>query len=751
MLNKNIFLFNNLFFLRLLMNLGLFALALLAVGFNFVLISLWIGSNFVIYLFTHNALPDVRELFSRNWRDVIFLFFYSFLIVFLAQIEMQSYYLGTKAYRFSILQVGWLSLLLSLLWSISSLLFYGLLVRIEYLRKKIVFFQALLLSVSGLIVLLLFYFVLYPFLSSHDYTISMGALIKFSVAFFILPHLLFPALQLIEQGWIFAAAAQRREVTLVIASALLTALSFPQADLPLLRGFPLWPWFSLIPFFYYLQQKRSLQARVSLIYLWEFFYTIFLLWWIHDFADLGPPFLALVLPVYRIAPLLLAEWIADHLPSGAKQSRIFLQAAGFMLGDALRSFGYLAFPWGFMAYTQIDFTPLAMLSRFGGIWLISFFIIMHNTTLAYMLPQYQSESVKMGERIRSWLLQKSSVHLIYYSFLAIVAGATLYFSTQIPAKDPQINKGENVKKFIVVQPAFDPWGGWFRHRNRYFKILKYWTDQGMQEKDVDFILWTESSTLERFTLYAKRNRTNPFQQNFKALIRTYQRPLLTGAVDAVPYVRNNRVGLDDYNAATLFDKDANIVSTYRKNQLVPFGEWFPYEDLIPGSRAILDSYGGSTWTPGKELKTMELEETGRFGTLICYEGIFFRLVRDYVNLGANYLINVTNLMWTQSYAGHIQHASMSQMRAMEQNRYFVRSANDGLSCSIDPYGRILKSIPLFKRGVLHAAIDAAPREKTFYAHYGDWFLYLVLVIFVLFLFFAIYRRFSRAGSKLTTG
>lgn len=620
----------------------------------------------------------------------------------------------------------------------------------------------LVLSVASFIVWWLSY-QLWPMVVALQ-PLQLSYFYKYFVAFVLLPPLLWLLLSLVSHKILHGSRESRFVFVAVVLSALLTALSFPHIDLPLLRGNAAVPWLSLIPFFMLIYKyKDDLRFVVGIAFLWEALYVVFLLYWLRDFADLGVAFLALIMPMFRVIPLLLATYLMRRLPKGFWA---FVLASGFLFCGAMHSYGFLAFPWEMVGYTQVHWPGMLMLSRYGGVWLVSFVVLFHNALLAqlfYELNEYRMARNMSLADLRKWHLWRSFLQkkastrkgggkwLAYYVLYGLLlVGLVGYHATIIPKKQKDLGNGPSVKRFAVLQPMFDPWQSWQRNKPRYYQILSDLTRKGA-EKNIDFVLWTESSTLERFTLYRRFQRSNEFQTKMRMLIREIDVPLLTGSIDTVPIRENGKIRYLDYNALTFFDQNAKIIGTYRKNQLVPFGEWFPYDKLFPGVRAILDSYGASIWEPGKELNMLSHNNTGRFGPLVCYEGIFPRLVRDFVHNGADYFMNLTNLMWTDSYAGHMQHARIAQMRAMEQNRFFVRAANDGLSCVIDPYGRMIQTFPLFQRGVYRGKVDTAPRPMTFYGLWGDWFLYLVALLIALLTLVVVVAPKGKAKNKDEVG
>jgi apolipoprotein N-acyltransferase len=67
------------------------------------------------------------------------------------------------------------------------------------------------------------------------------------------------------------------------------------------------------------------------------------------------------------------------------------------------------------------------------------------------------------------------------------------------------------------------------------------------------------------------------------------------------------------------------------------------------------------------------------------------------------------------------------MRAVENHRWLLRDTNTGFTASIDPYGRVVASLPRKTRTAL-AAPYALTNVTTFYSEHGDWFAWLCAII-----------------------
>jgi apolipoprotein N-acyltransferase len=139
--------------------------------------------------------------------------------------------------------------------------------------------------------------------------------------------------------------------------------------------------------------------------------------------------------------------------------------------------------------------------------------------------------------------------------------------------------------------------------------------------------------------------------------------------------------------------------------------------------------GVGDFRPGKGFDPL-MNDGRRFGVLICYEAIFPEAARDYKRKKADLLVNITNDAWFGKTSAPYQHLSMTVFRAVENRLYLVRAANTGISAIIDPVGNILDRTSLFERTVLKGEVKFID-EKTFYAAYGDLFVYLCGLLLIL--------------------
>ena len=156
-----------------------------------------------------------------------------------------------------------------------------------------------------------------------------------------------------------------------------------------------------------------------------------------------------------------------------------------------------------------------------------------------------------------------------------------------------------------------------------------------------------------------------------------------------------------YNRAFLLTPDAAKPAWYDKEHLVPFGEYMPFASILPLQKLVS---GVGDFAPGKNAQALKSGDLA-LGVLVCYEAIFADLAQNRVAQGANLLINISNDAWFGDTSAPHQHLQLTALRAIEQDRYIVRSTNTGLSAFIDPLGRIRLAGPQFQElaaaGMVH--------------------------------------------------
>jgi apolipoprotein N-acyltransferase len=190
---------------------------------------------------------------------------------------------------------------------------------------------------------------------------------------------------------------------------------------------------------------------------------------------------------------------------------------------------------------------------------------------------------------------------------------------------------------------------------------------------------------------------------------THHSALVFGAVRA-----SDDNGRQYFNSVLALD---DTYTTYSKNHLVPFAEFFPVPSFVR-SWLRLHSLPYSDFTRGGDDQPPLPAGGLNLGATICYEDAYgssmIRVLRS-----ANALVNVTNDAWFGHSTARHQHFQISRMRAMEAGRYLIRAANDGISGVIGPHGEVVARAPEFTPFVLRSTVTPRMGMPP-YAHVGNW-------------------------------
>jgi apolipoprotein N-acyltransferase len=258
-------------------------------------------------------------------------------------------------------------------------------------------------------------------------------------------------------------------------------------------------------------------------------------------------------------------------------------------------------------------------------------------------------------------------------------------------------------------------------------IIKTYSDLTLEAaKDgAELIVWPEAAT-PRAIKQDKRLHKQMQQLSLEAGAH-----LLMGSTHHQKFKHENPKGVIYNNSAFLIAPEENTPDQrYDKIRLVPFGEYVPMQELIPWRWFGVPNV--ASYTAGSDLTVFNTGDF-RFGVSICWESIFPYLSRELVKNGVQFIVNITNESWYRETPASYQFLAISVFRAVENRVFVVRCANTGISCFIDPFGRIVGLVQdengrsVYVRGQLTRNIVAL-ESKTFYNQYGEWIVWVSIVV-----------------------
>ena len=191
-----------------------------------------------------------------------------------------------------------------------------------------------------------------------------------------------------------------------------------------------------------------------------------------------------------------------------------------------------------------------------------------------------------------------------------------------------------------------------------------------------------------------------------------------------------------YNSLAVVDKNLNIIASYNKNMLVPFGEFLPMEKYIHkiGLKKITSGY--KSFSKGQQRNVINIKNNFfdfNLLPLICYEIIYSGKI-NINNQKKDLVINISEDGWFGNSIGPHQHFGKAVYRAIEEGTYIARSTNNGISAFIDPQGRILHKIESNNQGAIVATLPIY-ESKTFFSIYGNKVFAIIIFLYILLIFY----------------
>ena len=199
---------------------------------------------------------------------------------------------------------------------------------------------------------------------------------------------------------------------------------------------------------------------------------------------------------------------------------------------------------------------------------------------------------------------------------------------------------------------------------------------------------------------------------------------------------NSSEGSNVFNSMVVLDNNANILSKYNKNKLVPFGEFLPFENFFSkfGFKKITQGY--KSFSPDNKRNIISIDNIN-FVPLICYEIIYSGKINS--NKNFDLILNISEDGWFGDSIGPYQHFSHSIFRSIEEGKNLIRSANNGISAFINPKGQVVNKIKSTEKGVIEVK-SFKKTKKTLFSSFGNKIFFYFLLFYISLFFFLKRKR-----------
>jgi apolipoprotein N-acyltransferase len=509
--------------------------------------------------------------------------------------------------------------------------------------------------------------------------------------------------------------ATRTNIVLALSTSILFGCSFPPIPLGSLACI------SLVPLLLLIERLRSLRTQFLYSYFSFFVASCIALYWVGGFTHAKDPFLMLAGGLVLVwEPFFFSVIVLSYLvvrKSFGLSTGLVALPFIWITFEWLYALGELAFPWLTLGNTQTYELGKIQFAEFTGVYGISFWLLIINVLFFFLLINVMRE--RMSLKVN--LFTAAAIAFVYLlpNLYSLTIDEKQFSSRDIPAL-----------KVGIVQPNIDPWAKWDGSNTlagREKQVQQYLEMTGEQKKaGVQMSVWPETAIL--FDLPMMRDECKKVTRVLDSLGTS----LVSGYIDYKYYeagkapvsssvIRGTSVHYDSYNSILYLEPKNERVQSYAKMRLVPFAERIPYAESIPFLIEPLRwGVGISNWGIGKDSTVFEDSRShSKFLAMVCYESIFPEFVSSFVKRGAEFMVFITNDSWWGNTSGARQHCQFAVLRAVENRRWVVRCANGGISCFIDPYGRMYDKTQMYTEASITRVIE--PRtEQTFYTQHGDW-------------------------------
>ena len=364
----------------------------------------------------------------------------------------------------------------------------------------------------------------------------------------------------------------------------------------------------------------------------------------------------------------------------------------------------LSWPWLTLGNVFANVPLLVQWYEFTGFLGGSFFVILMNLLLFRLYEKNNSK--------------KFLIFPLLLFFTSSLISGYIYFNFK-QEKNNKIN-------VLIVQPNIDPY---FDKFSRGYK--EQLTDfialaKANIKKETQLLLAPETALLEgiwenkinaAYRVRSLRDLQNEFP-NLNILIGATTYKMFNHAekiTNTARKMRNQNVFYDVYNSAIFIPSNGDV-QVYHKRKLVPGAEKMPFPNVLDPLAKLIVNLGGVSGSLGSEnsISSFLLDST-ILSPLICYESVYGEVKLGVTNL----LAIITNDGWWKNTAGYKQHFQYARLRAIEQRKSIVRSANTGISAVINARGDILQKTKWDEATCIVSKVELN-NITTFYSQFGDY-------------------------------
>ena len=493
------------------------------------------------------------------------------------------------------------------------------------------------------------------------------------------------------------SAPSLREFGLASLSAVLLVLSFPNFDLWWLA------WIGLAPLLLVVATTSRKRTAFVLGLVWGVIFFYGTCWWLThpmiQFAGVAPwlAYPLLLFPVVFVSLFPALTCASISLVVRRYGVAAMLAAPVFWIAfDWLRS-AVTGLDWNALGYSQAFHRTSLQAAQFGGVYAVTFLLVLVNATLGFLLVRRNGRSLVTSAAILS---------AIVFIILMTRLGSSGSDQARLWSRSPIETAVVGIQPSVPMSQMSDA-----EYRQLLARHIELSTqgllDERVRDARFRLVIWPESPMNFAYS------RDPQLQSAVANLARTHRTSVLLNSLEPAPHGGS-------YNSAILVNEQGQKIAQYDKIRLMPFGENVPLPRWLPGSGSVRSIVG--EFTPGSSHTLMPLGAL-RVGVFICIEAAHADVARAFTNAGADVLINISNDGYLGPTAVMRQHLANGIFRAVENNRDIIRVTNTGITGYIDSKGHVYDMTGSFQEAVRTWSVSRTEAQSTFYSRHGDVFAY----------------------------
>jgi len=379
---------------------------------------------------------------------------------------------------------------------------------------------------------------------------------------------------------------------------------------------------------------------------------------------------------------------------------ILILATSLSILEYLRSFILGGFPWNLIAFSFVNHIEFIQLLSITGTYTFNSFVI-----LLFLLP------------IILFFDYKKKIKIIIL-ILSLIPICTNYFWGKANLRQYEMNQEIDLGFTIkIVSPKINI-KRYFQNENPSEFISELINiSQPNQSKKTIFIL--PEGILSSIYFEDLKNFKNLFLKSFSK-----KHKIILG----MNINENEKI----YNSLLVLNNELQVLDKYYKNQLVPFGEYLPFEKIFYklGFKKITQGY--QSFSPDNKRNIIKLDNYN-FLPLICYEVIYSGEINK-SKKNYDFILNISEDGWFGNSIGPHQHYSHLIFRSIEEGKAVIRSSNNGISAYISPKGQLIEKILTTDRGFIELK-SFKKSNKTIFSSQGNKIFFYFLFIYISLIFF----------------